>query len=320
MFGLHYAMSALTLMREKGDVVSSTGFLPVVGQPTACMRPFGRIDQRKLRRRRSQMPKRIAVAVCPSPQDRNQYVVVDGKANNEYQAMRWLCENKLMPLLEKAGINAKLFISWPESDDDPIVKYQGLRMQMAKARNWLDNQDAEYKLVLSLHTDSGRVKDGVVIQADWPHTAGCIGVGASDMKDSRSYDAARIIAWQVATVFNHSEWFIWDWYAGFIFWQATGIDIPSVLIELFCHQSPSDVATYYANPDAVAQALVEGILVWAGAKTVTLDRDWLLAAIDYIRGRAEELRKARVSALARWKLAQEIQNQLIQMKERWRLE
>ncbi len=194
------------------------------------------------------MPK-PSIAWCPSLQDRNLYA--DSMGQNEYGAMRWLVEAKVLALCAKAGINAEMFVPWPESND--AAKYAGLHQQMTQATDWLDAQPVAPKAIICLHTDSGKPDE-----PDWPHTWVCIGQG-----NAQTVLLARDLLLPVADVFGHNDAGIHTEYGGHIFSEEAG-GYPSVLVEICCHQSPRDLKVLYENPDAIAEALVAGVLAWTG--------------------------------------------------------
>ncbi len=194
------------------------------------------------------MPK-PSIAWCPSLQNRNLYA--DSMGQNEYGAMRWLVEAKILPLCAKAGINADMFAPWSESND--ATKYSGLHQQMTQATDWLDAQPVAPKAIICLHTDSGKPDE-----PDWPHTWVCIGQG-----NAQTVLLARDLLLPVADVFGHNDAGIHTEYGGHIFSKEAG-GYPSVLVEICCHQSPRDLKVLYENPDAIAEALVAGVLAWTG--------------------------------------------------------
>ncbi len=207
--------------------------------------------------------KSIYVACCYSLQDGNRYVPAGILGNNEYRAMRWLTEAKLVPMLQAVGVNARAFGDYPESQDDPKGSLSGLHLQMQQAKAWLDTCPADaLPLVPSLHTDSGTT----------PHTFGIYGCASSE----RSFDTQNIaaaLAEHAAAAFGHAEWHAFCQrggtnYTAYVFWCDTVPHI-SVLIELCSHQAPADLDVLYNAPDAVVQALVAGILAYAGQPVPT---------------------------------------------------
>ena len=229
--------------------------------------------------------KPIYIACCYSLQDRNAYVPAGLVGNNEYKATRWVIEAKVVPMLEAVGIHARAFGDYPESQDIPPGSLSGLRLQMSQAREWLATCPADaLRVIVSVHTDSGT----------FPHTFGIYGCDGT-LRSAVSSALARFLADRVGAVFNHADARTFcklgdTDYTSYVFWQQTS-PYPSVLMELCSHEVPADLDILYNAPDAVAQALVDGILAYAGEVPPPVVADTVTAreALDTLWGIGNQL-------------------------------
>lgn len=197
----------------------------------------------------------IAVALCPSNQDRN--MSTHRPDYNEFGGMHWQA-----PLIAAAcarlGINARVIVAKPESADPP-GSLAGLREQLAAARKWLDQQPEVFKALVNLHTDSG----------DFSHTFGIYGrqVAASrDLADAIGMRVHRAL--ETADYRSFSQLGNVD-YSTYLF--ATTTPYPACLIEECAHTVRRDIDALYERPQQVAEAFAQGIAAYAG---VVPQEDW----------------------------------------------
>lgn len=198
------------------------------------------------------MPAKIAVALCPSNQDRNISPV--NPAYNEAGGMAWIS-----PLIEaacaKLGILAKWIPATLESKD--AYHLAGLRTQQRAANAWLDEQDAALKILVSYHTDSGTASHtfGIYASSTGPDAAAIAGAIAQEV--------SRAMLTQSVEVFERRGDIDFNTY---VFAQAARY--PAVLIELCSHQSAKDMAMLFSQPATCAEAIARGIARWAGLPVV----------------------------------------------------
>lgn len=199
----------------------------------------------------------LAIAICPSLQDRNVSNLQPDSfpPYNEAGSNQWFAREKLLPAMLAVGVKAAVFAPWNESEDgDHDGPLSGLREQMRLAKEFLDHRDDGKPAVLSLHTDSGAVG----------HTFGLHGLNLD--REMESARMAHDVASRVTRVFSRRHYAVFTRigdkdYSQYIFWVNTA-PYTSMLLEMCSHQNREDLATLYSQPDAVAAAIVQGVLAW----------------------------------------------------------
>jgi len=122
------------------------------------------------------------------------------------------------------------------------------------------------KVCVSIHTDSG----------DFSHTFGIVGRQFPDSERLATAIAKRVqSALGTADLRVFSKLGTTD-YSTYIF--ATHAKVPAALIELCSHELPRDLDALWANGQQVAQALVDGVIEYAGRCN---DVDWRAEAEAY---------------------------------------
>lgn len=189
----------------------------------------------------------IAVAICPSNQDRNASPV--RPEYNEYGGMHWLA-----PLIEERcqqlGINAKVFATTPESQD--TAHLAGLYAQQRAADAWLTQRTERQKVLVNLHTDSGSLSHTFAIYGtQYPQSktlAEAIGPLVHAALETASYQA-------------FSQLGSTD-YSTYVFAQVP--KFPACLIELCSHVNAADINHLFERPQQVAEEIAKGILAYSG--------------------------------------------------------
>lgn len=188
----------------------------------------------------------IAVAICPSNQDRNASPV--RPEYNEYGGMHWLA-----PLIEEKcrqlGINAKVFSTTRESQDSSHLA--GLYAQQRAADAWLAQQAQARKALVNLHTDSG----------DFSHTFAIYGTQYPQSKTLAEAIGPLVqSALETASYRSFSQLGSVD-YSTYVF--ATVPKFPACLIELCSHVNASDINKLFERPQQAAEAVAKGLLAYS---------------------------------------------------------
>jgi hypothetical protein len=186
----------------------------------------------------------LALAILPSLQSYNTYVGVN---SSEYGAMSYFA-NLLAQACINKGINAKVF----HGDPDGPNSVANLIIQEDLSQDWAVAQPQEKKATIHLHSDSGK---------DFSHT---FGIWSPRFPESEALAQLLVTAVQEVLLTGAGKTF-WKYggkdYSTYIY--NTRAKVLSLLMELFSHENPNDVANMWARSGILADKLASVLAAWS---------------------------------------------------------
>lgn len=191
----------------------------------------------------------LAVALVPSNQDRN-LGAIPGYSEAGGCA---IIASKVEQLLADRHTLVRVYTAPLESQDDS--RHTKLAATMREARQWLDTMHEDGRgytpVAVHIHTNAGSTP-----QAGTSHTGYCYG-------SPEGAALGKVLANRVSAVLGLPV-VAYDYTGlGYLF-NTLFAPLPSALIEITRHDRRADLERLYASVDAVAAAVVSGILAWAG--------------------------------------------------------
>jgi hypothetical protein len=217
----------------------------------------------------------FAVAVIPSNQDRNVGAI---PGHNEAGNCR-IIARKIVSEFSRRGIAVTYWEPILESAD--TADHHGLAQTMRDAAAWLTDQQTRTGAkvaALHVHTNAGTAPD-----VGSSHTGFCYG------NDGRAAALGRTIAERIGQVLVLPV-VPYDYSGLQYLFEVLFPGIPSVLLEVTRHDRLPDLQSLYAKVDAVAVAIVDGTLGWAGIAALTPREIALEAEVTRLKGLLGQIR------------------------------